>query len=1622
MKRVLSLIIAMLLAISSFGTFQINASEQPYDLNDAKRWVEILQNAESLSPELKAKQEMIQKIMDGEEKTVRVIIEVEEPSILEVMSDKRVTFEQLGASSVKSIQRRVGNKIDSVKNTLNQKGLIEKVVSEHSVSFSGFVANVNSKDLDQLMNARGVKNVFISEEYYLPAPIKPFMNSSTEMINAPLIWNDYKYKGEGTKIAVIDSGIDIEHEAMTLTTSNKDALTEEQVNELIKKHGLVGKYYSPKVPYGYNYFDQNFRIKDEGPAASQHGMHVGGTVAANSETLKGVAPEAQIFAMKVFGNDPIYATTYEDVYAQAIDDAIILGADAINMSLGSPAGTDDNPDSFIAQVIKKATDAGVVVVIANGNESHTLFGAEGMTREKPWAVDRDYGTPGTPAVNKHSFAVASINNEYITTNVFKYGNLSAVSERVPHIAYIVENDAYSMEYLEEKDMVDDILDAANDGKLYILAAEDYVVDATGNEVNVEELPKVVKYHDVDVEEDRLLHGEAEEADTIEYALAKGNPTGKHEYVVAGKGNPDEIPAEVKGKYALIERGGITFGQKVDNAYNKGAIGVIVRDNEPHDRLTNMQLDNEAIPSLFISYEDGQKLLNAEEKFVEFGHKKTYKPADSMEMSDFSSRGPSPILSIKPEITAPGGNILSTMNNNKYEYMSGTSMASPHVAGASALVSQYLKDVHADVRKDDRARLIKTILMNTTTIVEDKAGNPYAVRKQGAGLMNLKAALDTRVYAEAVLEGKLVEPKFELGAQDTNTVTLPYKLTSFGEAAEYDIEVVAVRDILQDFAFGKVNTLDTEKVEVKYVEGAREVSVPANGTAKGSITVELGVDENDYLEGWIIFKSKDDKKPSLQMPFLGFYGNWDEIRMFDTFAQEIDDVIAGKVLPSVFNFSLMARITNGRIGIMEDAPSVSNQAFAKAMGGDNFFPVFSLLRNAKHVTAKIKDNNDKVLFTIDRMDNLRKSYYNRKYGRYFYVADNFAYQADKIANLYGGQGLEDGEYKYVLEGVVPGGKHVHKKELKFYVDSTDPIIKDIAYDRENQKLTFTAKDNEGGVGLLGIILVVNRLQGNLPLKDDKTEVVINENTPGVKIIDAEEGKYEFDLTKISEVKDKDGNVVFVFDPNSGYKFLVNAIDKAMNIQVKSYDSKAVAENKDNDAYIYVIQPELIDAVKENVVIGQGVVRYDNEGAQIFYQVNEAPRKKMRATFDTQQQVDLGQGRVEVFAGYSFQERIALEEGLNTIKFIVCDKDGKEINNVHRVIFVDTNAPRVTVESIVASEEEPTAKIKLKIEEEFPYFEIKIDGEFIDKYDEDTAITKAKGINKEFEFDFNRVKPGKNKYKMVVADIAGNITEKEIEIDSKFLPDIDITEALDIIKEFEEMDEKNLNDFGQVYREIAIGSKENLKTKMDEVLYKQTLNSLKLLRKATITLEEEKAVVIDLHEEGTYGSFGSKAVSIKPEVKNLDVAAKYYLGYDAEKAKDLGVEHKINGSPKKATVTLTTAEGLEIMTRTIDLKYTEVETPNVVSIQKISYSKNQGQNYMVGLKIMNSGKSVVDHKVSYKVVDPSGNEVASGEGKTNAQGVYMLTYTIPEDAELGQWKVVFTAEGETPQTDTFTVKAK
>ena len=316
----------------------------------------------------------LEELSNPEEK-VRVIVELNDiPATMQLEDGVQPSDELI--QKVKEAQKPIQEEV------VNETG--EEVRHTFGNLINGFSIEVTRKDIEKIKDVDGVADVKEVNVYY------PDMNSAKEFTEAISVWNDYGYKGEGLVVSIIDTGIDPSHKDMTITDTSKAKLNEDNTNI------GPGKFYTDKVPYGYNFADENDEIVDV--AGSMHGMHVAGIVAANAsdeevnnnDGVKGVAPEAQVLAMKVFTNNPEIEGAYSDDIIAALEASVQLDADIINMSLGSTAGYRD-PEDPEQIAIKNATDDGVICVVSAGNSA---------TSTDPYIINgvSDTGVVGSPGL------------------------------------------------------------------------------------------------------------------------------------------------------------------------------------------------------------------------------------------------------------------------------------------------------------------------------------------------------------------------------------------------------------------------------------------------------------------------------------------------------------------------------------------------------------------------------------------------------------------------------------------------------------------------------------------------------------------------------------------------------------------------------------------------------------------------------------------------------------------------------------------------------------------------------------------------------------------------------------------------------------------------------------------------------------------------------------------------------------------------------------------------------------------------------------------------------------------------------------------------------------------------
>ena len=913
-----------------------------------------------------------------------------------------------------------------------------------NVLFSGFTMKMTTEEALMVReNIPEVKQIFVDYKYNRPDE-KINMYNSSKMVNANKAWN-LGYKGEGRVVSVIDSGADINHPAMRLTDVTKAKYDKQAIDELISKHLLKGQYLNEKFPYGYNFMDHNMDLKDTNKDTGMHGMHVSGTVGANADDdeakvnngikITGIAPEAQILVMRVFGQD--VATTNTSAYIEAIEESIILGADSMNMSLGSMSGSEQGIDLGMDLALQNAKKAGSIVAIAGGNDFYTTWG-----NDNPRATNPDWGVMGTPGVAESAFTVANYNNNSMVTD-----------------------------------------------------ASTFIKDENGKEIEVV----------------------AKAMDTIDDAVDTGfKSMQEYEIVDVGLGNTeaDYNGQGVKGKIVLAQRGVNSFADKIKLAQSKGAIAFLLGNNEADkpDYFIIMQTQTKGlIRGYSVTYRNYMKIkqniadakaagkvpmikINTEKH--EMANPGQYK------MNESTSWGPNPSLRLKPEITAPGGEIYSTVNTDggRYESMTGTSMATPHVAGGIALVNQFLQEKKFNFEGAEKHQFIKNIMMATATpiLYENVKGFYNSPRVQGAGLMNLEAAVNPYLVTLTDASGKMSNGKavVEFGSIKDEKLDFNLKLKNYSnKPATYKVHGIAQTDQVKD---GKITFEPAKLGEANFAEITVNANSEANFTGVIDLTGKLETAKKNqpngfFIDGFIFFESQANAEGAkefadLSVPYLAFYGDWASLPIIDGFADDIvfDESPSGKTWVDNIPFWYQGTDYNDFPGkyfvqwnfthfyskwhdggrMIQGYQAWSDKylgEFAISPNGDSdkdemsFHGVF--LRNADNLKFEFINESGEVVKTIAEpyRSTIKKNYYDQKY-----TEDPVWTWRGEDKN--GGQ-VPDGNYKVKITASAQDNKSSEQEYVKtVYVDREKPEIELIDANQVGNSVTIKFKSTDDRSGL------------------------------------------------------------------------------------------------------------------------------------------------------------------------------------------------------------------------------------------------------------------------------------------------------------------------------------------------------------------------------------------------------------------------------------------------------------------------------------------------------------------------------------------------------------------------------
>ncbi len=807
---------------------------------------------------------------------------------------------------------------------LSKAGISYKEEDRYNTLLNAVAIEVNTKYVSQIKQMKGVESVVITTTYAEPQTVQT--SSTQEVFNQTSVYKTGIYDstnftqveadgdvshvdyGEGSVIAILDTGLDYTHEAFQRlpqnpawakkTGSSKDEVTEKlkklQLSAEVRSNGLETKdvFVSEKVPYAYDYADDD---ADVYPSYSNHGTHVAGIIGGYTTEdvgytdkdgndvyteFRSVVPDSQLVICKVFTDDlenkELGGATPEDIIA-ALEDCVKLEVDVINMSLGTSCGfsTTDDGDSegeMLNNVYEQIQKEGISLVCAASNDYSSGYGGVFGTNLKQ---NPDSSTVGSPSTFSSALSVASISGQ---ESSYLIGN--AGTEQESFVFFEEARDENSNPF-------------------------DFVELMLGTEKNTDGSYKV---------------SEAE----FEYIVIPGTGDMGH-YTAAIRAQLKKNPNSI----VLVKRGDSTFQEKVLMAQRMGAKAIMVYNNVPGTIRMNLGEIDEAkrIPSVSISQDAGNALIDATRlangnlpavaigKIV-IGRDNQAGPF----MSEFSSWGPTHDLKLKPEITAHGGEITSTVPGG-YGEQSGTSMASPNMAGVMAIVRNYIEqnpqtlslvtDENGNIDNVLVNRLANQLIMSTATTVRDQMGKPYSPRKQGAGLGSLENVINkTSAYLwvdDASIDNR---PKLEIGDDPSKSGViakerLTFNVTNFGnETLHFSTDYLFFTETVSSDGLAiaeQAYALDDIAAEW-YVddEEVQSISVKAGETVTISVQLELSQEELVYmgeknfpngmfLEGFLKLLPMGENSANqceLSIPFLGFHGDWEGSPMLDYTAYEV----------------------------------------------------------------------------------------------------------------------------------------------------------------------------------------------------------------------------------------------------------------------------------------------------------------------------------------------------------------------------------------------------------------------------------------------------------------------------------------------------------------------------------------------------------------------------------------------------------------------------------------------------------------------------------------------------------------------------------------------------------------
>ena len=365
----------------------------------------------------------------GADEEISVIITTDVVTIMDAYegTDKTMSLADYTLTSdAADIKAKIANEKEQVLSTLDELQISYSTGEDYDTILSGFEVVIKAGDFESVCKSLGDGMDVIVGEVYETCETELVENEVNVFDTGIFDSADSGYDGTGMVVAVLDTGLDSNHSAFSVDnfTSDKLGLTYDDVAEVIKDttasslyEGLTvdDVYINEKVPYGFDYADNDTDVYS---THNNHGTHVSGIIVGKDDTITGVAPNAQVVAMKIFSD--VMDTAKSAWILSALEDCVVLDVDVINMSIGTACGfSRESDEEKVNGIYDKIRAAGISMVVAASNSYNSAYGSEangnlGLTSNP------DTGTVGSPSTYDGVLSVASISG--VETPYIKYGD------------------------------------------------------------------------------------------------------------------------------------------------------------------------------------------------------------------------------------------------------------------------------------------------------------------------------------------------------------------------------------------------------------------------------------------------------------------------------------------------------------------------------------------------------------------------------------------------------------------------------------------------------------------------------------------------------------------------------------------------------------------------------------------------------------------------------------------------------------------------------------------------------------------------------------------------------------------------------------------------------------------------------------------------------------------------------------------------------------------------------------------------------------------------------------------------------------------------------------------------